>query len=88
MEIPEDFKELLRLLNSHGVEFLVVGGYALGFHGVPRYTGDLDLFVAANAQNGERKACRPGRRGTSDRRRRLRHVRKATSYGRENTWVQ
>ena len=42
MEFPEDFKELLRLLNSNNVEYLIVGGYALGYHGVPRHTGDLD----------------------------------------------
>ena len=51
MEIPEDFKELLRSLNSNKVDYLIVGGYALGHHGVPRYTGDLDLFVAANRHN-------------------------------------
>ncbi len=53
MEIPEDFRELLRLLNSHKVEFLVVGGYALAFHGVPRYTGDIDLFVGTNSKNAQ-----------------------------------
>lgn len=45
MEIPEDFRELLKSLNSNKVDYLIVGGYALGFHGVPRYTGDLDLVV-------------------------------------------
>ena len=53
MEIPEDFKELLRLLNSNNVEYLIVGGYALAFHGVPRYTGDLDIFIAANPGNAD-----------------------------------
>ena len=53
MEIPEDFKELLRLLNSNRVDYLVVGGYALGFHGVPRYTGDLDLFISTNQGNAD-----------------------------------
>ena len=42
MDLPEDFKELLKLLNENKVEFIIIGGYALGFHGVPRYTGDLD----------------------------------------------
>ena len=51
MEIPEDFKELLRLLNSNNVDYLIVGGYALGYHGVPRYTGDLDVLVAADRDN-------------------------------------
>ena len=53
MEFPEDFKELLRLLNSNNVEYLIVGGYALGYHGVPRYTGDLDIFIAANPGNAD-----------------------------------
>jgi hypothetical protein len=43
MRIQQDFKELLALLNSHKVEYLVVGAYALAHHGAPRFTGDLDL---------------------------------------------
>src|SRR4030042_3529792 len=54
MEIQKDFKELLELLNSHKVEYLVVGGYALAFHGAPRFTGDIDLFVKADARNAKR----------------------------------
>jgi hypothetical protein len=45
MEIQPDFRELLELFNAKSVEYLVVGGYALAFHGTPRYTGDIDLFV-------------------------------------------
>jgi hypothetical protein len=41
-------------LNSHGVEYLVVGAWALAFHGRPRFTGDLDLFVRATPENGAR----------------------------------
>jgi hypothetical protein len=41
MEILRDFRELLALLNNHQVDFLVVGGYALAFHGAPRFTGDV-----------------------------------------------
>lgn len=44
--LPKPFKEFIELLEKHGVEFLVVGGYAVAAHGYPRYTGDLDLFVA------------------------------------------
>ena len=51
MEIPEDFSELLKSLNSNRVEYLIVGGYALGYHGAPRYTGDLDLFVGTDFEN-------------------------------------
>ena len=54
MEIHKDFKELLELLNSHKVEYLVVGGYALAFHGVPRFTGDIDLFVKPEDANAKR----------------------------------
>jgi hypothetical protein len=54
MEIERDFKELLVLLNSHHVEFIVVGAYALAFHGAPRFTGDLDVFVKPDAINSER----------------------------------
>jgi hypothetical protein len=48
-----DFKELLELLNAHKVEYLVVGGYALAFHGAPRFTGDIDLFVKPNQTNAK-----------------------------------
>ena len=54
MEIQKDFKELLELLNAHEVEYLVVGGYALAFHGATRFTGDIDLFVKPDAQNAKR----------------------------------
>ena len=45
MEVQQDFKELLELLNAHEVKYVIVGGYALAFHGAPRFTGDLDVFV-------------------------------------------
>jgi predicted nucleotidyltransferase len=48
------FLDFLRLLESHKVEFVVVGGYAVGVHGFPRYTGDLDVFVAINRENAGR----------------------------------
>jgi len=54
MEIPSDFRELLALFHNRQVEFLVVGGYALAFHGVPRATGDLDLWVRPDPTNAER----------------------------------
>ena len=44
--LPPDFKDFLRLLHSSAVEYLVVGGYAVGYHGYPRATGDLDIWVA------------------------------------------
>ena len=54
MEIQSDFKELLELFNAHKVEYLVVGGYALAFHGAPRFTGDIDLFIKPDAENAKR----------------------------------
>jgi hypothetical protein len=54
MEVQPDFKDLLELFNKHRVEFMLVGGYALAFHGVPRYTGDMDIFVHISSQNAMR----------------------------------
>ena len=49
--LNRDFKEFVGLLNDGGVEYLVVGGYALAVHGRPRYTGDLDLWVDNDPAN-------------------------------------
>ncbi len=46
IEFPKDFKEFLQLLNSKGVEYLVIGGYAVGYHGYPRATGDMDIWIS------------------------------------------
>ena len=54
MEIQKDFKELLELFNTHKVEYLIVGGYALAFHGAPRLTGDIDLLIKADPENAKR----------------------------------
>ena len=54
METQPDFRELLVLFNAHHVEYLIVGGYALAFHGAPRFTGDLDIFVQPDAVNAQR----------------------------------
>ncbi|HWQ69590.1 MAG TPA: hypothetical protein VN494_06520 [Patescibacteria group bacterium] len=51
METQPDFKELLELFNAHSVNYLIVGAYALAFHGAPRYTGDLDIFVQPTVGN-------------------------------------
>ncbi len=49
--LPDDFKELLKLLNEHHVDYLVIGGYAVGFHGYVRTTGDMDIWVRASEEN-------------------------------------
>jgi hypothetical protein len=53
MILNEHFREFIELLEKHHVEYLVVGGYAVGFHGFPRYTGDLDIFVAISPRNAD-----------------------------------
>ena len=47
----KDLKELLLAFNAHGVEYLVVGGYAVGVHAEPRATKDLDIFIRPDPQN-------------------------------------
>ena len=54
MEIQPDFKDLLGLFNAHKVEYIIVGGYALAFHGAPRYTGDIDIYVKPEDENAAR----------------------------------
>jgi hypothetical protein len=49
----KDLKELLLAFNEHGVEYLVVGGYAVGVHPEPRATKDLDIFIRASVENSE-----------------------------------
>lgn len=49
--LHKDFTDFLRLLNAREVRYLVVGGYAVAYHGYPRFTGDLDVFVEATQAN-------------------------------------
>ena len=51
IHLPSDFKEFLKLLNAHQVEYLLIGGYAAGFHGYPRATVDMDIWIAMNPAN-------------------------------------
>jgi hypothetical protein len=52
--MQKDFRDLLVLLNEHEVDFMIVGGYALAFHGAPRLTGDIDIYVRPDHDNAER----------------------------------
>lgn len=45
MELNKDFREFIELLNAHEVQYLVIGGYAVNFHGYPRYTQDIDFWI-------------------------------------------
>jgi hypothetical protein len=52
--LHDDFRDLLILFADGGVEFVIVGAYALALHGAPRASGDIDLFVRASPDNAER----------------------------------
>ncbi len=50
-KLPPDFKEFLKLLGDHQVEYLLIGGYAVGYHGYPRATRDIDICIAIHPDN-------------------------------------
>jgi len=52
--LNEDFRDLLVEFSDEGVEFLLVGAFAVAFHGVPRATGDMDVFVRPSSKNAKR----------------------------------
>jgi hypothetical protein len=54
VELGKDFRDLIELLNRHGVRYLAVGGFAVAVHGKPRYTKDLDLWIEVSAENARR----------------------------------
>jgi len=54
IELPFDFKEFLKLLNEKEVRYLLIGGYAVGYHGYPRATNDMDIWIALHPKNAER----------------------------------
>ena len=54
MNLHNDLNEFIGLLISHKVDFLVVGGHAVAFHGYPRYTGDIDVLVRPESDNARR----------------------------------
>ena len=56
IELHPDFKNFLRLLNSHNVRYLVIGGYAVGYHGYPRATGDMDIWIEMSKSNSKKVA--------------------------------
>jgi predicted nucleotidyltransferase len=51
MVLDRNFREFIALLNAHKVKFLVIGGYAVNFHGYPRYTKDMDFWVWLHPDN-------------------------------------
>ena len=54
IELPLDFKEFLKLLNEKSVRYLLIGGYAVGYHGYPRATNDMDIWIAVHPDNAAR----------------------------------
>ncbi len=51
MTLNRDFREFIQLLNDNNVRYLVIGGYAVAFHGHPRYTKDIDIWIELTAEN-------------------------------------
>jgi len=64
--LPSDFKDFLRLLRAHRVEYLLIGGYAVGYHGYARATVDMDIWIARTAENAERIVAVLGEFGFPD----------------------
>ena len=57
MDIHLDYKEFVAALNQHKVKFLIVGAYAVGFHGFPRFTKDCDFWVDPSGKNAAKFLC-------------------------------
>ena len=53
MVLTQDFREFFQSLNDHNVRYLVIGGYAVAFHGHPRYTRDIDVWIGTDKENAE-----------------------------------
>ena len=53
-KLQSDLREFIALLNSHAVEYVVVGGHAVAFHGHPRFTGDIDFLIRPTDENAKR----------------------------------
>ena len=54
MDLEKDLREFVELLNALNVRYLVVGAFAVAYHGYPRYTADIDLFIERSEDNAER----------------------------------
>jgi len=53
MNLEEDLREFIELLNALEVRYIVVGAFAVAYHGYPRYTGDIDLFIERSSENAQ-----------------------------------
>jgi hypothetical protein len=54
MIFEQDFKDFIELLNQHSVDYMIVGAHALAFHGRPRHTGDLDIWIKPSNENADK----------------------------------
>ncbi len=54
IRLPPDFKEFLKLLKEHDVRYLLIGGYAVSYHGYIRATGDMDIWIAIHPDNAQK----------------------------------
>lgn len=54
IRLPPDFKEFLRLLKEHDVRYLLIGAYAVNYHGYIRATGDMDIWIAIGPDNANK----------------------------------
>ncbi len=54
MTLAKDFEDFVKLLNQHHVAYMIEGGYALAFHGKPRHTGDLDIWIQNSDDNSDK----------------------------------
>jgi hypothetical protein len=54
IRLPKDFKEFLQLLKVHEVEYLLIGGFAVSYHGYSRTTLDMDYFISLKQENIKR----------------------------------
>lgn len=53
MKLEKDFREFLELLEKNNVKYLVVGAFSMGYHGRPRYTGDMDIWIRVDEENAQ-----------------------------------
>jgi hypothetical protein len=54
MKVHRDFKDFISLMHANGVEYVIVGSFALSFHGHPRATGDMDVWIRRSPENASR----------------------------------
>ena len=54
ISLDPNFKEFIALLNSEGVRYLLLGGYAVNYYGYHRFTGDIDFWIAVDSENANR----------------------------------